>query len=305
MGYRRCDCASWACSLAWLLMALWPLGLAHAGEIDVELTPATTKLRACDPLFVKVVIHNRSTSPFQQVRLLVAMMGGVSFEVRHLETGTVTYPYSGYGMSVVTGPLSIDPGESQSALELLLDWERHLIFARPGRYSIRAAIPLSTSSSESKQVNQFSNQVEVEVDPAPQQEIDLIEKSLPALSMRIRGPIGGAAPPDKFSSELKSLEQKLSDSVLKRTLRWSAAFQALIGATDDVTREKERTNLILVTQKLKVDAVTREVVDLLVAQALARMNQWEAVAELVTRYQGERNFFWDHLRTSLEARRGR
>jgi hypothetical protein len=243
-----------------LLASLSP---ACAQEVSVTLATSADQLRACDPLFAKVILTNQGDRAARFAGPLSSEFGNIRFEYRSRDGGREAYqalPTAWQGRLGGEVPDRIlRPSQSVAAYEALF-WTMGKPAFREGTYELRAV----AVTADAKVVR--SEPVVLRVRPIGRAERDMIEEHQ-RLLMQLIDPVhmsGHAELP-----QLNRIVDALTDSELKRTLSWLLAAVVLQNTTEPVAVERRCRQLEALRKGQ--DPVTAEILSLVVANAYAGM----------------------------------
>ena len=261
-----------------------------AESAHVTLTAASAALRACDPLFLKVTLENRGTEALALPRPLGDKFGTLRLEMRPLGAARFQ-PARTRGSGLKDGefpPTVVPPGGRLASHAVLFRYRQSAVFAAPGTYELRAVVRLGETEA-------VSEPVLIEVRPIPEAEAQLIERAGPVLEDTLEAASVGQVTPAQWAE----WESKLSDSALKRSLRWLRLAAALGAASDPAVREELRRQFN--QHRRQADPVTAEWMDLVLARQLARLGRWTEVNALLANFK-EPSYELTRLRNQAESR---
>ncbi len=285
------------------ILILWiPITILGA-DVSVTVVPAVTELRCHDPLFVKVVVQNKSKEVIGFDRHIATVEGTIWFEVQSPGEAKFSFAPSRYHGGFV--PLTVEKGSKrlgEKALSLKPDEKyvsyeavfgrgaQYAVFSQPGKYQIRARIVQNGG------IEGVSEPIVVEVSDAPPAEVSAIRDFGKLLRSSV-GPSG--IPSDTTGGDLDELSRQLSDGLLKQTLDW----MILVLKIRDVEKAEDfqPTRKQLSEMLKNSDAVTRDVVALLLADEWVDKKEYKlALKELEAIH--ERNFLSYDIRLRIENR---
>lgn len=249
--------------------------LTIGAEVEIKLEPATTSIRAEDPLLVKVRIANRIDQVVTFDHGLSTSSGTIWFEIRKLpdasfNTFLVAYQGMSHGSSVWR---SLEGGDELVSHEVLCRDVDKSPFAEPGEYELRATL------RDVQGIEGTSKAVSIRVSPISSNE----QKAIIGASRLLPRCFGfvGISTEVKAAAELNSLREKLTPSIMRSTLDWTIAIAKIRDAHS--TEEFEKAQAEFAQLRRKMDVVTRERAKLVLIGEYIRINEFDdAFRELLT-----------------------
>jgi hypothetical protein len=277
--------------------------LAELGTSEsVILTAATPRIRALDPLFLKITFQNPRPGPLSLPRPLGDQFGTLRLEMRPRGSERYSALVTKFHNSDCArrSPLILAKSEIYTTYEILFHSRDGYVFTRPGVYELRVAVFIEDQEYRSKPIT-------LRVAPISDAERLHIER----LSIVKNGPVKtrnllntaiGVHPlwegPDGTDiSSLTAIEKSLSISVLKQTLRCLLTVHS-VGAAQ-TPAEKTRAQEMLATLQTNLDPVTRESLELILALQYFDKREWTELDKAV-RTIPERSFHRDSLEQQLD-----
>ena len=171
-----------------LALAFWLIGASNsaAAPLIIELEVSSQRIRARDPLYVKVTITNSMTEPWKSERSIDAGSGLIGFQRRYKghRWHRVRAQNEGLICSFPRQPIKVEAGEKYVAYELLFRdkmLNEDFVFAYGNEsMQLRARVSYDRKFIWSEPVN-------IVVVPAPSAEEPLAEKVLPFRWLTIVG----------------------------------------------------------------------------------------------------------------------
>lgn len=227
-------------SAAWAaVMILAGGGLARGGEAVVTALLSASQIRAGDPVYLKILIENRTAEPIAHdldfaasdgtLRVEIRRPGGSDFVPTNCRLQGLACVYIARRRSLV-----VQPGEQLSKLETVFVDRRQPVFAEPGLYEVQVAIA-------------HNGGVEGRSPPVPL----LVTEAPPAEYETIRGLAGvlwehvGAAGPAHggTAAGLAWVRDQLGPCGLRRSLEWTIQTLAVRYALTAKEQWAERDSL--------------------------------------------------------------
>lgn len=259
------------CCLATLLPAV-AVPKPPPDKVSLEIVLASSKLRACDPLLVKVRLENNSREDHALSMPLGKETGTVKYEVRikgDRDFVGITTPWTG---AFCLAPLKIPAGSKHACYDVLFCSNKKIIFDKPGVYELRATVHLVGQKVEAAPFT-------VEVEAIPEQERTVIERDADFLERYLMN----------FCSLRESYDVKQADWILRDLTKSKlkdvlACVPFLRAITDAKNAEaKKKAHEAYETYRKQLDPVCAEAVDLFLAGMFSEQKDLDSLRTLLQR----------------------
>jgi hypothetical protein len=269
MSIRNCIHCCYALILLWLTPEAAP-----AGELKIEVVPATTEVKIGDPLLLKVRVTNVSQDAIKLPDRISSGNDTLHFEVRgpsHTDyERVITTTSVGLRGSFRWDHILMTRATVVSCEAVFKADVDAFVFSMPGTYRIRAQVGASETALG------FSPAVEIVVLPRRDGDVDP-EGRLPSLIYDALESGGGSR--TKQATVYETEAAKLESSQLKSILVWMGAIARLRDAKD--RSEQKLARAAFDDLRGKADAVTRDRMTLTLAEVLIGAKAYQAaIAEL-------------------------
>lgn len=262
-----------------LLLAV-TLGVPLAGnaaaedDVSVSITPATAKIRACDPLFVKVSVRNQSTRRVEIAPELSCETGTLQFQVRPAGQGEFqNLDVNGQGEVGLSAarPTAVEPSQKCVSYGVLFARARKNSwpsFAEPGRFEVRAVVATGTAAAGTKRL-WTSESVKIDVGEIPETQLRAVESS--------KDWLGGFITTQSVNvltdeDNISALCEILSDCELKTTLQWLGAVRAVMRA--DIGGKRDVVLEAFAQKRKRLSPVIAEIATLVLAETALKNEDW-------------------------------
>lgn len=275
----------------------------QAPAVTLGLQPATTTIRAYDPLPLKAVIHNPTIDDFvipplrrdlkEWVVLQYKKPDDKDYQRAPCEMGSLLSSDGGNQLS-----LNIPAKTNYASYETLYGSLDKPVFDQPGEYEIRMELRRKGQVSH-------STPIRVKVRPISPEQLELLRKRgrqferddhwTPILEPTLQNLHKGGGIPPEFVPLMARLEEELTECQTKAILRWQVELSRLIslgigsGPLPDYWRWLRTRDAL--------DPISREVADLALARYYTIIGAAESAAALIAPLQ-ERS----QAKTSIENR---
>jgi hypothetical protein len=240
--------------------------LALGGDAEVSLETSADAVRVYDPLFLKVVLVNRSPRPLRLGKPLGSGPGNVRFEIRmqgEQQFSTVPTAWQGREAGEVLRPFVVQPGAAVASHEVLFRTASGPALSREGAHEIRAVVVAADGSVVRSAPRPLSVRP---IEAAHRRLIEEHERLLVHLVDPVR--ISGGVE----TNTLFEVAEKMGPSELKRHLPW---LLLVVGMqhTDEPTAVARRCRELERLRQAE-DSVTAEVMALSIAWGYSKCGEF-------------------------------